>query len=313
MKINIVLFLSILVCIASTPLYSNILTLSIPIIEQGGASSQERVENTFLRWLQAGGVDLIAVHTYTPTATIDELLQKVNGIVFMGDPSALNTESAYYKASKYIIDKVKEIYDSSEGKTKIPILSVGNDLTLLTAIMTNKFDYIQNNKIIIENSLVFQEVTKVRTYDLFKELDPEDVVNISTSPICANKLEYLITKENFVNTKELTDQFDLLATARSREIEYVAVIQDKKYPFYGISFHPEKIVFEQYYQYFVPDSFEAIKAARLIGNSFTFLARTINDRSMTLEDKEKYDFIDPYGPYPEFWYGTYQYIYNQTQ
>lgn len=38
----------------------------MPIIEQGGASSQERVENTFLRWLQAGGVDLITVHTWTP-------------------------------------------------------------------------------------------------------------------------------------------------------------------------------------------------------------------------------------------------------
>lgn len=313
MKLNLLLVLSVLCSLNCIPMYSNVLTLSIPIIEQGGASSQERVENTFLRWLQAGGVDLISVHTYTPTSTIDELLQKVNGIVFMGDSSSLNVESSYYKASKYIIDKVKEIYDSSEGKTKIPILFVGNDLTLLTAVMTNKSDYIQNKKVVLENSLVFEDVAKVRSYDLFKELDPEDVVNISTSPICANKLEYLITKESFANTKELTDQFELLATARNGEIEYVAVIQDKTYPFYGISFHPEKIVFEQNYQYFVPDSFEAIKASRLIGNSFTFLVRTINDRSMSLEEKEKYDFIDPYGNYPEFWFGTYQYIYNQTQ
>lgn len=313
MQKNILLVLSVLGCIACQPMFSNVLTLSIPIIEEGGASSQERVENTFLRWLQAGGVDLIAVHTYTPKETIDELLQKVNGIVFMGDSSALNSESSYYKVSKYIIDKVKEIFDSSEGKTKIPILFVGNDLTLLASIMTNKSDFIQNYKVVSENSLVFEDIVEVRKFDLFKELDPEDVVNISTSPICANKLEYLITKENFNNTKELTDQFKLLATARNHDIEYVAVIQDNKYPFYGISFRPEKIVFEQNYQYFVPDSFEAIKASRLIGNSFTFLVRTANTHSMNLEEKEKYDFIDPYGNYPEFWFGTYQYIYNQTK
>ena len=65
------------------------MTLSMPIIEQGGASSQERVENTFLRWLQAGGVDLITVHTWTPQDTIDELLQKVSGVVFMGSLKTL--------------------------------------------------------------------------------------------------------------------------------------------------------------------------------------------------------------------------------
>ena len=58
----------------TNPVFSTVMTLSMPIIEQGGVSSQERVENTFLRWLQAGGVDLITVHTWTPQDTVDELL-----------------------------------------------------------------------------------------------------------------------------------------------------------------------------------------------------------------------------------------------
>ena len=85
----------------------------MPIIEQGGASSQERVENTFLRWLQAGGVDLITVHTWTPQDTIDELLQKVSGVVFMGYPEDLNKESSYYKKAEYIIQKVVKIAEES--------------------------------------------------------------------------------------------------------------------------------------------------------------------------------------------------------
>lgn len=118
------------------------MTLSMPIIEQGGASSQKRVENTFLRWLQAGGVDLITVHTWAPQDTIDELLQKVSGVVFMGYPEDLNKESSYYKKAEYIIQKVVKIAEESQNKTLIPILATGNDASLMTTVLTEDTSYI---------------------------------------------------------------------------------------------------------------------------------------------------------------------------
>ena len=72
-------------------------------------------------------------------------------------------------------------------------------------------------------------------------------------------------------------------------------------------------VFEQNLIDYVPDSFEAMKASRLIGNSFTIYARTQNERTMTEEEKKQYDFIEPYENYPTFWFGTYQYLYNNTK
>ena len=114
----------------------------MPIIEQGGASSQERGENTFLRWLQAGGVDLITVHTWTPQDTIDELLQKVSGVVFMGYPEDLNKESSYYKKAEYIIQKVVKIAEESQNKTLVPILATGNDASLMTTVLTEDTSYI---------------------------------------------------------------------------------------------------------------------------------------------------------------------------
>ena len=122
--------------------FSTVMTLSMPIIEQGGVSSQERVENTFLRWLQAGGVDLITVHTWTPQDTVDELLQKVSGVVFMGYPEDLNKESLYYKKAEYIIQKVVKIAEESQNKTLIPILATGNDASLMTTVLTEDTSYI---------------------------------------------------------------------------------------------------------------------------------------------------------------------------
>lgn len=298
---------------STDPLYSTIMTLSMPIIEQGGASSTERVENTFLRWLQAGGVDLISVHTWTPQETIDELLQKVNGVVLMGYPEDLNKDSLYYKKAQYIIQKVVKI--AEDDKILLPILAIGNDAALMTTVLTEETDYISNIKNTKPNSLIVGNMNTLNDYIVFKELDPEDLVNLISSDILANRMSFGIKKDDFKKNTKLTEMFDVIATSRSNKVEYVSAFQHKKYPLIGLTFHPEKIVFEQNLIDYVPDSYEAMKVSRLIGNSFTIYARTQNERTMTEEEKKKdtYSFIDPYGAYPTFWFGTYQYLYNNQE
>ena len=313
-SIIIFLLMNTLSVIKSTnPLYSTIMTLSMPIIEQGGSSSQERVENTFLRWLQTGGVDLISVHTWTTEETIDELLGKVNGVVLMGYPEELNKESLYYKKAQYIIQKVVKIAEESEGKTLIPVLAIGNDASLMTTVLTGETDYITSIKNTRPNRLIFEDTDVAKKSLIFQELDPEDFVNLVSLDILANKMSFGITKGDFKKNAKLNELFDIIATSKNNEGEYVSVIQNKKYPIIGLTFHPEKIVFEQNLIDYVPDSYEAMKASRLIGNSFTIYARTQNERTMTEEEKKQYDFIEPYENYPTFWFGTYQYLYNNTK
>ena len=90
-------------------------------------------------------------------------------------------------------------------------------------------------------------------------------------------MSYGITKEDFKNNAKLKDIFNAIATAKSNKIEYVSVFQHKKYPIIGPTFHPEKIAFEQNFSDYVPDSFEAIKVSRLIGNSFTIYATSFEN------------------------------------
>lgn len=297
----------------TNPVFSTVMTLSMPIIEQGGVSSQERVENTFLSWLQAGGVDLITVHTWTPQDTVDELLQKVSGIVFMGYPEDLNKESPYYKKAEYIIQKVVKMAEESQNKTLIPILSIGNDASLMTTVLTEDTSYISKIRNTRPNSLIFGDINSAGDTLIFKELDPEDLLNLITDEILPNKMSFGITKESFKSSAKLKDIFNVIATARSNKIEYVSVFKHKTYPIIGITFHPEKIAFEQNLIDYIPDSFEAMKVSRLIGNSFTIYARTQNERTMTDEEKSKYHFINPYGDYPSFWFGTYQYLYTNKE
>jgi hypothetical protein len=43
---------------------------------------------------------------------------------------------------------------------------------------------------------------------ILTELDSDDFVNLVSSNICPNKLDYVITKNNFIQNKQISNTFD---------------------------------------------------------------------------------------------------------
>ena len=87
-------------------------------------STKERIEYTLVRWLQASGAEVIAIHTYTPNKELNEIIEKVNGVILPGDNIKTELEGAYYNQAKKIYNKVIEMYNESQGKIKIPLLAI---------------------------------------------------------------------------------------------------------------------------------------------------------------------------------------------
>ena len=272
------------------------LTVSTPISESENSGS--RVENNFIRWIQASGGDLIVVHSWTSEKDIDNLLSsKVNGVLFQGGISKIEQNNPYYKVVKYIYEKIISIYNESKGKIKIPILAIGNDLALLA------------NNLIYINS-----IDETKKCMIFSELQNSDLTNLQEKKIIPNNFNFYITKENFF--KKLNNYFNLISISLSHDkIEYVSVIEIKNYKFIqGISFHPEYIIFEQNSSFDIPENLESIKAARFIGNSFVFYGRKYNNNKMEIEEKllnSGFNFIDPYCNYPIYYNERYQYLFSK--
>ena len=304
-----ILLISIISLIFSYPIFPTILTVSIPYRNK---KSEGRVENTFVRFLQASGADLIVVHTWTDLKNIDYLLEnKVTGVIFQGIDTIDKTIDPYINILKYIQSKIISIYNSSKGKKKIPILALGNDMTILGILSSNKNDFSISKVLVGPNKIKFNK-DGMKSW-IFTDLQNSDFTSLENENICSNYITNLIPKNLFDN--KLTNYFKIISTSLYENEEYVSIMESNLYPIIGMSFHPEHIVFEENKMFNVPDSLEAIKAARFIGNSFVNYGRVNSFNEMTIEEKKdnkgKFDFIDPYGNFPEFIEGRYQYLFKK--
>ena len=304
-----ILLISIISLIFSYPIFPTILTVSIPYRNK---KSEGRVENTFVRFLQASGADLIVVHTWTDLKKIDYLLEnKVTGVIFQGIDTIDKTIDPYINILKYIQSKVISIYNSSKGKKKIPILALGNDMTILGILSSNKNDFSISKVLVGPNKIKFNK-DGMKSW-IFTDLQKSDFNSLENENICSNYITNLIPKNLFDN--KLKNYFKIISTSLYENEEYVSIMESNLYPIIGMSFHPEHIVFEENKMFNVPDSLEAIKTARFIGNSFVNYGRINSFNEMTIEEKKdnkgKFDFIDPYGNFPEFIEGRYQYLFKK--
>ena len=316
---RIVLFFSILLELNITlayPIFPTILTVSIPIIEKNSnlknVFAESRVENNFVRWLQSSGADLIVVHPWTNYEEIDYLLSKVNGVLFQGNPDNLDIKSSYYNIIKYIYKKIIEINDSG---IKMPIISIGDDFSLLSSIIAeDNISIITNLKEKIRQPSNINLFSSIDKTIIFKEFEENDIKPLEEQNILPNNLNRFISVKNFISNFYLGQKFNVIATSKSEDgNEYVAIAEGKKYPIIMVSFHPEYVVFEQNAQLIIPQTLQAIFTSRFIGNGFVFYGRKNVPNIFTVEEKEKFGYIDPYGEFPQTFNGRFNYLYKNTQ
>ena len=102
---------------------------------------------------------------------------------------------------------------------------------------------------------------------------------METENITYNSHQQGVTPEVFENTKLLKDMFKVLGYASDRKNKpYIAMIEGKQYPFYGVQFHPEKSNFEWYQPSNIPHQQEAILLSQHLANVFVSKARENQQR-----------------------------------
>jgi len=117
--------------------------------------------------------------------------------------------------------------------------------------------------------------------------------------ILPNLHQFGILPEKYDKYPILKDYF--IINSLSQDIDgktFVNSVEGKKYPIYGVQFHPEMIPYSKFEINKVPSSIEASEIYQRFGKYFLSQALLLNNNTMSTEDLVKYDFIDSFTKMP---------------
>ncbi|XP_014664172.1 PREDICTED: gamma-glutamyl hydrolase-like [Priapulus caudatus] len=195
------------------------------------------------------------------------MFKSLNGVVLPGGGQDLKT-SGYAKASQFFFEKSVEAYAKGDI---FPILGICLGFEQLTEMVYGKNWLTQCDA---ENVLLpLKFLPAYNTSRLFKGFTPDLLVALETKPITANFHHKCMTPKNF-SLSGLDKFYDALSTSIDKDgLEFISTMEAKKFPFYGLQWHPEKAVYEWTEREHLPHSYEAIRISQTIINFFVNEAR----------------------------------------
>lgn len=116
---------------------------------------------------------------------------------------------------------------------------------------------------------------------------------MSNQSVTYNYHQFCLTETNFTNYG-LDNDWKVLST-NIADVEFISSFESKKYPFYGVQFHPEKNVYEFKSNLNIPHSPSAIRVAQYFANFFVEETRK-NSHKFNKDIDERRSLIYNYQP-----------------
>ncbi|KAL9906131.1 lethal (3) 72Dr [Glossina fuscipes fuscipes] len=209
------------------------------------------ISAAYVKYLESMGARVVPIWINQKRRYYEGIMKKVNGILLPGGAVFLDDSKCTKNLRNDCVQSSKFIYEIAEEMNKdgkyFPLWGtcLGYQLMLLHSIKGNSNDIrIECKKmecslpINLENSYVLQNSK------LLKDCNDELVTAMSQLPFGYHNHRYCITKQ-ILGDFNIADQWTVLATNKDSEgLEFISVIEHKKYPFFGMQIHPEQIYYE---------------------------------------------------------------------
>ncbi|XP_057291503.1 gamma-glutamyl hydrolase-like [Hydractinia symbiolongicarpus] len=223
------------------------------------------VPASYVKLIEMTGARLVPISPKMATDTVEYIFNSVNGLLFAGEGDDLN-DSGYYNLTKKLFEF--SIIDNKNGAV-VPLLGIGSGFQALVLhvegnkspfIVTDSYDY---------STTVNWNVNEMKNHSFLSSMPKEMIRDCEKQPITAHFHKYSVASQCFKRSAKLNRFFKVLGTSSDRNgKEFVSAIEGKKFPFYGIQFHPEKTMFEWSTAISIPHSPQAVQLSQFIANSF---------------------------------------------
>jgi gamma-glutamyl hydrolase len=242
----------------------------IGIVTQPYNKTHDYIMSAYVKFVELSGARVVPIDWRQSKAELESLIPKLNGILFPGGDTYIVNEDGslpeYSIKGKIILDKVKALNDQGiyypiwavcMGLEEIAVIEAPFPDTLLIGYFEA-----QNTA---NNVTLVSDLSKSK---MFKSM-PQHLINaIQKENITFNSHHDGMTPETFAKYDGLKEYQMIGVAYDSKGVEYVAIVEHKKYPIYGHQYHPEKNSFIFNPNLVIPHTLNAVYLAQYYSNFF---------------------------------------------
>ncbi|CEG36738.1 gamma-glutamyl hydrolase a [Plasmopara halstedii] len=230
MSLLVSVALSLSVVVAST--HGPIVGIFAHPISQHG----EYIAASYVKWVESAGGRVVPIPYNAPKPYLEQLLPQLNGLLFPGGSATVN-------------DRAEQLFRLALGLNDkgvyFPVWGTCLGFEWLLQLTTKDMNLLNEGLDSMNISLPLNFTKAAPASRLFSQASPEMYSWLHDTAITMNNHELGITPERFNQYLSLTNFYNVLATNVDRKgVEFISAIEAKKYPIYGVQFHPEKNSFE---------------------------------------------------------------------
>ena len=254
------------------------------------------VFGSYVRWLESAGAEVLAIHQWYTHEQIDDVLSKINGVLFMGGGRDFNTSALWEQNALYIMKSALEkgfpIWGTCLGFQLIGVL-LSEDESILK-LGYDHMGYLDN--------LTFTSSTLESKMFSFLNANEFDYLLNRNAAIFFHT--WGIGEDDWNNNEKLTQLFTItsLGNDANKKI-FVSSFEGKNNNIFATQFHPEANPYVRYDGYEVEHTVDCLRISHKLGFSFVKHAKKVLNR-MEYYERKRFDFINTYAKGSEDRYET---------
>ncbi|XP_023936690.1 gamma-glutamyl hydrolase A isoform X2 [Bicyclus anynana] len=225
------------------------------------------IASSYVKDVEKSGARVVPILIGKPRSYYRDIMGNINGVLFPGGATHFNQSNGYADAAQHIFEMAQKLNDAGDY---FPIFGVCLGFELLVILASGRG--LNENRIPCRSyeNLPLHFTQDFRKSKMFHDA-PRDIIDIlKNKNVTVNVHRYCIVDEN-LSSHNLTKAWRNLQTSYSNDengVRFVASIENKRYPFYGVQFHPEKSSFEWKSSKTYTHSFDAVRANRYFMDFF---------------------------------------------
>ncbi|XP_044193150.1 gamma-glutamyl hydrolase [Thunnus albacares] len=218
---------------------------------------------SYVKYIEAGGSRVMPIRLTHTTTEYENIFRKINGLIFIGGVANLET-SDFARVAKIFYRLALTANDAGDF---FPIWGTCMGMQLLTVLVAGENLL---TKTTAENISMPLNLTEEAYTSRMFEGFPSDLLRALTQePLTGNFHKYGVTVETFQENEKLQSFFNILSTnVAENEVNFVSTMEAKRYPFYGVQWHPEVNRFQWSSSRNFPHSHNAVRLSSLLADFF---------------------------------------------